>query len=104
MGGNSFGQLGVNSKRGACRPARITGLEGVPVQQVAAGHHSAAVSKNGDLYIWGTGPFGELLMPTKMHLGTVRIRSIDIGGCFGAALDNRGKLWTWGANSSGELG
>lgn len=39
-----------------------------------------------------------------MHGIKTRIRSVDIGGCFGSAVDSSGKLWTWGANSSGELG
>ena len=29
---------------------------------------------------------------------------MDIGGCFGLALDLEGIVWTWGSNTSGELG
>ena len=32
------------------------------------------------------------------------MRSVEIGGWFGAVLDVDGNLYTWGTNSNGELG
>lgn len=33
--------------------------------KVIANQHSAAISSNNELYVWGTGIYGEFLKPTK---------------------------------------
>jgi alpha-tubulin suppressor-like RCC1 family protein len=38
-------------------------LDTIFVKKVAAGHHSAAVTDTGALYMWGTGVFGEFYTP-----------------------------------------
>ena len=99
-GGNSFGQLGLGNKKSTSRFEKVA-VDGVVVK-VAAGNHSAAVTENGQLFIWGTGVFGEYLSPTRLSVGF--IKDVDIGGSFGVALDTNGRLISWGANTNGELG
>jgi X-linked retinitis pigmentosa GTPase regulator len=100
-GGNTFGQLGNGSKKGSLEPIKMIGLP--PIKKISCGHHSGAISKSGDLYLWGTGIFGEYLSPRRIELYTP-IKDISIGGCFGAAIDEKGVCYTWGSNTSGELG
>lgn len=99
-GGNTFGQLGDGTKRSALKPIEVKGLS--KVQQVSCSHHSAAVTMLGQLYLWGTGVFGEFLLP-KLVLSE-RITQANLGGCAGVAVDSFGRVWTWGSNSNGELG
>ena len=54
---------------------------------IAAGNHSAAINNQGQLYIWGTGIYGEYLHPTKFLNIDSEIVQIDVGNQFGAALD-----------------
>lgn len=103
MGGNALGQLGCGSKTGARFPVRVRTLEGVFMEKVVCGNHTAGLSDKGELYLWGTGPFGEKLLPWKVPLPTP-LRDLEVGGCFGAAIDVAKRVWTWGTNSSGELG
>ena len=44
----------------------VRGLEGVCIEKIACGYHSAGISSKGELYIWGTGVFGEFLHPKRM--------------------------------------
>jgi alpha-tubulin suppressor-like RCC1 family protein len=104
MGGNTFGQLGIGDKRPSCRPVRIKSLDNAGITKVVCGHHSAALSDHGELYLWGTGVFGEYLTPHKVTHVTQFFKDIAIGACFGAAIDMNERLWTWGSNSNGELG
>ena len=104
MGGNSFGQLGIGTKKSASIPTRVSGLEAVSIAKVACGHHTGAVSEQGDLYLWGTCTFGELLTPLLVSSTDAKFVDISIGGSFGAAIDSENSLWTWGSNTNGELG
>lgn len=104
MGGNSFGQLGVGTKKSSSQPLRVSTLDNVPIVKVACGHHSAAVSEYGELYLWGSGVFGEFLTPQLMTQIAGRVTDVDVGGSFGAAIDSQNSLWTWGSNTNGELG
>lgn len=74
------------------------------MKKISCGHHTAALSSNGELYIWGSGIFGEFVAPQKVISLKYPVKDIEIGGCFGAAVDTNGMLWTWGSNTSGELG
>jgi X-linked retinitis pigmentosa GTPase regulator len=100
MGGNSFGQLGIGTKKSCSRPERVN-IEGSAVK-VACGSHSAAINDRGVLFLWGTGVFGEFLTPTRVPVGVCK--DVSVGGNFGIALDISGELHAWGANSNGELG
>lgn len=88
MGGNSFGQLGTGDKKSYSRPERISYLDGVYIDKVSAGQHSAAISDKGHLYVWGTGAFGEYLIPQRFNSGIGPIKDVSVGGSFGVALDS----------------
>lgn len=102
-GGNSFGQLGLGNKESTTGFGKVPGFNGKTVVRVAAGQHSAAVTSAGDLYVWGTGVFGELLAPTKMNCSG-KFADIDVANGFGIAIDRNGMLWGWGSNTTGALG
>jgi alpha-tubulin suppressor-like RCC1 family protein len=69
-GSNHQGQLGIGNKKGKNSsalqnnqdfseiPIEIQGLENQVVTKIAAGQHSAAITTNGELFIWGSGVFG----------------------------------------------
>ena len=103
MGGNNLGQLGTGNKVSSKIPGRVRTLEGIFIEKVACGNHTAALSDKGELYLWGTGPFGEKLLPWRIST-PVPLRDLEIGGCFGAAIDLSKHVWTWGTNANGELG
>mgnify|MGYP001610281413 CR=1 FL=1 len=72
------------------------------MKQIAAGSFSASISlDSGDLYIWGSGVFGEFLSPHRVK--TIKGPTIDIaiGNHFGAAINKDGTVYTWGHNNSG---
>ena len=104
FGGNTFGQLGTGSKQSANIPTLVTDLAHVRISKIALGNHTAAVSETGDMYIWGSGIFGEFLSPQKVVSLKAPIKDITVGGSFGSALDVNNMVWSWGSNASGELG
>lgn len=65
FGSNSFGELGTGCKRDAFQPEIVQGIEGEQIVKIAAGHHSAAINLKGELFVWGSGIFGEFLLPTR---------------------------------------
>jgi alpha-tubulin suppressor-like RCC1 family protein len=82
----------------------VNDLAHISITKIACGHHTAAVSDTGELYIWGSGIFGEFLGPQRVVSLKTRVKEVSVGGCFGAAIDDTSKVWTWGSNASGELG
>jgi len=62
-GSNKFGQLGFGNKLSSLLPQLIKCLERDVIVEISCGHHSAAINDKGDLYLWGTGTFGEYLTP-----------------------------------------
>ncbi|KAI8468357.1 MAG: regulator of chromosome condensation 1/beta-lactamase-inhibitor protein II [Monoraphidium minutum] len=60
-GHNSAGQLGLGDRRDRHSPTIIDALWALPVVQLAAGDaHSAALTSNGHMFIWGSNHFGQL--------------------------------------------
>jgi X-linked retinitis pigmentosa GTPase regulator len=107
MGGNNLGQLGIGNKRSSMIPTKLIDLEEYRIIKVAAGNHSAALTNKGELFVWGTGVFGEFLLPIEFGKAgsfLAPVTEISIGGSFGLALDTKGNLYSWGSNASGELG
>jgi X-linked retinitis pigmentosa GTPase regulator len=103
MGGNSFGQLGLGNKKSQSKPEKVVNLENTVITKVRCSNFTAALSDKGYLYIWGSGIFGEYLLP---HRWSMREPIIDlsIGSGFGVAIDSLNSVYVWGNNSSGELG
>ena len=102
MGNNKYGQLGIGHKVNEC-PTPIRELEDIVT--IAAGYHSGALDSQGNLYIWGSGSFGELLKPKKIVL-PVPVDQLFIRGFFGAVASTTQdqRVYTWGNNTYGELG
>ena len=71
---------------------------------ISAGYHSGAIDQEGNLYIWGSGTFGELLRPKKFVL-EYPVDEIYIRGFYGVAISNKGQkhFYVWGNNTFGEL-
>lgn len=103
MGGNALGQLGTGNKVSARFPTKVRSLEGVFVEKVTCGSHTAALSSKGELYIWGSGPFGEKLFPCRVTT-SIPFRDVEMGSGFGTAIDVSKRVWVWGSNAAGELG
>ncbi|KAH0620167.1 hypothetical protein JD844_014800 [Phrynosoma platyrhinos] len=60
------GQLGHGGLESRTEPQPLEALQGVPVEEVAAGGwHSAALTEAGDLYLWGWNESGQLALPSK---------------------------------------
>ena len=85
-------------------PTRIKELDYQKIIKVACGHHSAALTEKGEIYVWGTGVFGEFVSPVRYsQLGQV-FKDISLNGFFGVAIDQDNAVWAWGGNNNGELG
>jgi len=104
MGGNNFGQLGIGSRHSSSVPMNVKGLEGDTMIDISAGNISAAVSKEGKVYVWGTGVFGEYISPRLLTGIKVPIKAAQVRGNFGVAMSIDAEIYTWGSNDNGELG
>jgi X-linked retinitis pigmentosa GTPase regulator len=62
-GGNASGELGTGNKRSTNLFTKVQFVNEVTIKKVAATYFSAAVSESGELYVWGTGSFGEFIQP-----------------------------------------
>lgn len=102
FGCNFTGQLGLGLKKSIHNPAKVKSEEGVKFKNIAAGSHSAAVSVEGNLFVWGTGIFGEWLSPKLVSSGNFDTLSLSSG--FGVAMDRDFNLYSWGNNTHGQLG
>src|SRR5574343_265831 len=100
---NSFKKLKLGNKKNQNRPERLTSLESVCIKRIRCSNFSAAVSDNGQLYVWGSGLFGEYLVPHRWSLREPVV-DVDLGAGFGVAVDNSGSVFVWGGSSNGELG
>ncbi len=122
-GYNEFGQLGVGIRtRNRSTPTEITSrislATGDKIISVSLGYdHSAALTSNGRLFIWGRNDSGQLgdgtetqrYTPTEItnhfSLSTGdKIIQVSLGDVHSAALTSSGRLFTWGNNLYGQLG
>ena len=87
------------------------------VQVAAGGTHTAAVTKDGDLYMWGRNDYGQLgvysnadsKIPIKVNnssstLPEKSVKYIALGYYHSVAITKDGSLYMWGYNRSGQLG
>jgi len=66
---------------------------------ISAGNFSASISEESqNLFLWGTGTFGEFLTPHRVKRIQERVIAVSIGTNFGVALTTQGFLYSWGDN------
>lgn len=67
------------------------------------------LTEESEIYMWGSGEFGQIQTPTRLHVDAtdIKFKNLSIGkgrDSFGAAIDIDGFLYTWGDNQYGQLG
>ena len=88
-----------------CDPTLIRDISHIPMRSLAAGSFSSAISiETGDLYLWGSGVFGEFLTPHRVKTIKSPCLNASIGNHFGTVVTVDGMVYSWGHNSMGELG
>ena len=113
-GYNNYGQLGVYSNADSKIPIKVNNssstLPEKSVKYVALGYyHSAAITKDGSLYIWGCNSYGQLGDGTTTDRYTPikimdNVASVSLGDYHSAAVTKDGSLYMWGYNYRGRLG
>ncbi|XP_027837521.2 probable E3 ubiquitin-protein ligase HERC1 [Aphis gossypii] len=112
-GDGDFGKLGHGNNERQRKPKLIESLYDVVVIQVACGHkHSAVLSQDGEVYVFGSAEHGKLGLgghvnkkrPTKIvHKGFLNIKYIACGQnhtvCIGENV-----VWAFGEGEGGKLG
>ena len=106
VGDNSKGNLGQGHKFSSDIPLKVHGLKDVHVQDIIAGRHSAVISEDGRLFVWGPAldPDAHLLEPQELRADK-RVMQICIGEEVSALINSDGHIFTWGlSNENGQLG
>eukprot|EP00697_Spironema_sp_BW2_P012156 gnl/Spiro4/28263_TR13973_c0_g1_i1.p1 gnl/Spiro4/28263_TR13973_c0_g1~~gnl/Spiro4/28263_TR13973_c0_g1_i1.p1 ORF type:complete len:432 (+),score=29.07 gnl/Spiro4/28263_TR13973_c0_g1_i1:103-1398(+) len=117
-GGRLGHDFGDYLPRPSWAPERVDRLAHLEFESVACGGlHTAAVSSQGQLYMWGFAAWGmcgigELTQNTPLelppHLVTfpsdVRVTQVSLGASHSACLTSDGKVYTWGRGRDGRLG
>ena len=113
-GRNYYGQLGVYSNADSKIPIKVNNssstLPEKSVKYIALGYyHSAAITKDGSLYMWGRNNYGQLGDGTTTDRYTPvkimdNVASVSLGGSHSAAVTKDGSLYMWGDNGNGRLG
>lgn len=117
-----MGQLGHGDLKSINVPQKIAFFEqeGLKVDYISCGGcHSAAVTNDGTLYMWGETHWGQLGLPKEFEAAheslpvkcpllegveDESIVKISCGGTHTAALTNLGRVYVWGRGDSGQLG
>jgi alpha-tubulin suppressor-like RCC1 family protein len=112
FGNGMCGKLGHGGTGNEAVPRLIEALSGVAVKQVASGRfHSMVLTRDGDVFTWGSGVFGRLghgnmdrqLVPKRVE-GFTNVMDIAAGGYHSMAVGGGGAVYTWGWNNHGQLG
>ncbi len=101
-GANGSGQLGIQSNVDSNIPVKVNNssstLPEKSVKYVALGtYRSAAITKDGDLYMWGSNSY----TPVKIM---ENVTAVSLGSYHSAAITKDGSLYMWGYNNYGQLG
>ncbi|RJP61813.1 MAG: hypothetical protein C4543_02940, partial [Ignavibacteriales bacterium] len=121
-GYNGYGELGSDSLVSTNSPMDITSQfnlsNGEKIISFSLGaYHSAALTSNGRIFMWGMNSSGQLGDGTSidkhepiditgkftLNIGE-RIDEIILGAEYSAAITSMNRVFTWGNNSSGQLG
>eukprot|EP00026_Physarum_polycephalum_P001398 Phypoly_transcript_01399.p1 GENE.Phypoly_transcript_01399~~Phypoly_transcript_01399.p1 ORF type:complete len:917 (+),score=105.43 Phypoly_transcript_01399:210-2960(+) len=111
-GEGSGGKLGHGDQKDQREPMLVAGLKGKHIIQVAAGEkHSVALSKDGEVYSWGSNTNSELGVegnPLKCQPGALvnltNVAQITCVKSSNFAITKDGDLFVWGQNTWGQLG
>ena len=108
------GRLGHGSPGHQFLPKIVEGLAHTEVAQIACGcWHSAALTRDGAVYTWGSCKSGQLGQAHKNSVPSPRVMlsgkgggvvKIECGTAHTAALCADGSLYTWGKHEHGRLG
>ncbi|KAK7161309.1 hypothetical protein R3I94_004094 [Phoxinus phoxinus] len=107
------GRVIIMDKSIVCSP--LKGLESSQVIQIACGdQHSMALTKDGQLFVWGDnthgqlglkiGQTGSLSVQHVKSLCGIPLAQISAGGDHSFVLSLSGVVFGWGKNSAGQLG
>ncbi|RHX90725.1 RCC1 domain-containing protein [Leptospira stimsonii] len=119
FGLNNVGQLGngatgMSATTISTSPVAVVGLNDV-IQVIAGSQHSAALTSQGEVFVWGRNQYGNLgngwidtsttihSTPQKVP-GLSGIKQIANGRDHLLALRSDGRVFAWGLNASGQLG
>ncbi|CAM0911580.1 unnamed protein product [Alopecurus aequalis] len=114
-GNNEYGQLGIGDTQPRSQPIHVEGLSDLSLVDIAAGGwHSAALTKDGEVYAWGRGEHGRLgfgddksshMVPLKVQLlAGEDIVQVSCGGTHSVALTSDGRIFSYGRGDHGRLG
>lgn len=109
-GDNKYGQLGIDpAKPNSFVPIEVFYNEGI--ERVYSGWtHSAALTKTGEVFVWGRNSYGQLgCQPEVAHKpqlipGLKDIDQLSLGSEHNLAVTKDGKLLSWGWNEHGSCG
>uniref|UniRef100_A0A672KKF7 Probable E3 ubiquitin-protein ligase HERC3 n=1 Tax=Sinocyclocheilus grahami TaxID=75366 RepID=A0A672KKF7_SINGR len=107
------GNVLIMDKSTVCKP--LKSLDNRQVIQIACGdHHSVALTKDGQVLVWGENSHGQLGLrkdhpgsPSAQHvqsLSGIPLAQISAGGDHSFVLSLSGVVFGWGKNSAGQLG
>lgn len=103
MGDNKLCQLGTGepNEKPSALPLLLEDISSRRVTKIRAGKFSAAMSPDGEVYVWGTGEFGQFASPClmKTQLDVVDIQVSRLG--LACLVGRQGDCYTWGANEQG---
>jgi alpha-tubulin suppressor-like RCC1 family protein len=112
FGDGMYGRLGHGGQGDEAVPRLIEALSRVVVKQVAAGgRHSMVLTRDGDVFTWGSGVHGQQghdnthiqLVPKRVE-GLTNVTDVAAGDHHSLAVRAGGAVYTWGYNGYGELG
>jgi alpha-tubulin suppressor-like RCC1 family protein len=112
FGDGRFGRLGHGDAGNEVVPRLIETLNHVVVKQVAAGiFHSIVLTRDGDVFTWGSGTLGPLghgntytqNVPKRVE-DLTNVTDIAAGSFHSLAVGGGGAVYTWGYNRQGQLG
>ncbi|RWS12069.1 E3 ubiquitin-protein ligase HERC4-like protein [Dinothrombium tinctorium] len=113
-GKNESGQLGLNDTRNRLKPTLQPSLSNCVCYVSCGEDHSAAITKDGGLFTWGAGTYGQLghgkqadeMFPRRVfELMGLEVTQVSCGRCHTlAVIGSKGRLYSFGLNGSGQLG
>jgi len=80
FGNNDTGELGLPAKKSSTVPLCIQEISHIPMKFIAAGSFSASISaETNELYLWGSGTFGNFDTPHRVKKITEPVIHVSIG-------------------------